>query len=180
MKRNELGMSLIEVLISTMVLSVALLAVAMTMAQGISAMFMTQEQLIAKQKAREALESVFTARSTQNILYDEIRNTANGGIFVAGYQSLRGMGDDGIANTADDGADSVETIIFPGPDGMLGTADDDGRSLNDFERRVTISDVLLPDNTVDPDIRRITVEVRYRIRGIWRTVTVGSYISRFA
>jgi hypothetical protein len=150
------------------------------MAQGISATYFTQEQLIAKQKAREALESVFTARSTQNITFDDLRNTASGGIFLSGFQPIRGMGTDGIANTGDDGAAPLETISFPGNDGALGTADDEVRVLNDFQRQITISNVLTTGGSIDEDIRQITIDVRYSIRGVWRTISVGSYISRFS
>jgi hypothetical protein len=179
-RHSEAGMTLIEVMMCALFLTIAMMALAMTMAQGISATYFTQEQLIAKQKAREALESVFTARSTQNITFDDLRNTASGGIFVAGFQSIRGMGTDGIANTGDDGAAPLETISFPGNDGALGTADDEVRALTDFQRQVTISDVLTTGGTVDPDVRRITIDVRFSIRGVWRTFSVGSYISRFS
>ena len=36
------------------------------------------------------------------------------------------------------------------------------------------------EDTVDPDIRLITVEIRFSIRGKWHSVKVNSYISRFA
>src|SRR5262245_28576826 len=114
-KNGEAGLSLIEVMISVLIIAVALLSIAMTMVQGVSAVFFTQEQLIAKQKAREALESVFTARSTQNITFAQIQNdSVTGGIFLSGYQSIRGTGTDGIANTSDDSATPVETLNFPG------------------------------------------------------------------
>jgi Tfp pilus assembly protein PilV len=71
-RKSESGVSLLEVMIASFILVTALLAIALTMVQGISAMYHTQEQLIAKQKAREALESVFTARSTQNIPFSQI------------------------------------------------------------------------------------------------------------
>jgi len=175
------GVGLIEVMIAALILTVALMAVGMTMVQGVFAMYITQEQLVAKQKAREALESVFTARSTQNITFDQIRNAGAGGIFVDGYAPVRLMGNDGIANTADDGSEPIETVTFPGPDGLLGTGDDETRVLSDFERRIVISTVMLPNGIdPDPDVRRITVNVRFLVRGLWRTVTVSSFISRFA
>jgi len=178
--RKDQGVSLIEVLLTSFILTVVLLAVAMSMGAGIYSMFFTQEQLIAKQKAREALESVFTARSTQNVTWDEIRNASADGIFVDGFLEIREMGDDGIANTADDAEDVLETLRFPGPDGDLGTEDDEARPLFNFQRRITISNVMVDEDTVDADIRLITVDVRFQIRGVWHTITVNSYISRFA
>jgi len=171
-------MTLIEVMIASFIISVALLALAAAMGNGINAMFIVQENLIAKQKAREAMESVFTARSTQNIQFTDILGTTNGGIFLEGWQPVSLMGSDGIANTADDGA--VETIQFPGPDGNLGNADDEIRPLSNFERRIVFTDVLLQSGAVDTEIRQITVDVRYLIRGRWWTVSVSSYISKFA
>jgi len=174
-------MSLIEVMMAAFILTIALMAVAMTMVQGISSMYYTQEQLIAKQKPREALESTFTARSTQNITCGQIQNTGvPGGIFVEGFQPLRGFGTDGIANTADDASAPLETMTFPGPDGQLGTGDDEVRSLTAFERQVSITAVNDTAGNVDPDIRQLTVTVRFRVRNVWQTVSVSSYISRFA
>src|SRR5262245_55647430 len=123
MKSPEAGITIIEVLLAGFFLTVGLLAAAMTMAYGISALNISQEQLIAKQKAQEALESVIMARNTQQITFDQIRNVADGGIFVAGLQSIQNMGVDGIPNTADD-LGPVETLTFPGKDGQLGTGDD--------------------------------------------------------
>ena len=38
----------------------------------------------------------------------------------------------------------------------------------------------LPDGNPDPDIRRLTVEVRYKVRGFWETVAFISRVSRFS
>jgi hypothetical protein len=176
----ESGVTLLEVVVASFFLTVSLLAVAGTMIQGVSSVFMNQEQLIAKQKAQEALESVFLARSTQEITWAQIQNASNGGVFLGGYQDMRGMGLDGIPNTADDAADPMETITYPGKDGNLGTADDIIVTLSAFKRQITISNVLLPNNNVDPDIRRIDIDVRYYIRNIPKVVRVSSFISRFA
>ena len=103
MKSSESGATLAEVLIASLTLTVALMAVAMTMVQGISAMYTSQEQLVAKQKAQEALESVIMARNTQEITFTQIQNTAvSGGIFVSTFQPIVGMGVDGVPNTSDD------------------------------------------------------------------------------
>lgn len=178
---SESGVTILEVMIAAMILTIALMSVAMTMIQGMSAMYLTQERLVAKQKARETLESVFTARSTQNITFNQIRNnTVTGGIFLSGFQSVRGMGADGIANTVDDAATAIESIVFPGPDGALGTGDDETRTLNNYERQIVFSDVLLQSGAVDDDIRKVTIDVRFQVQGVWWTVSVSSLISRFA
>jgi type II secretory pathway pseudopilin PulG len=180
MKQSEGGMSLIEVMIAALFLTIALMAVAMAMGQGIAASFTAQEQLIAKQKAQEALESVITARNTQQIGFAQIQSTANGGVFVSGFQPIENMGTDGIPNTADD-TGPVETITFPGPDGILGTADDVTTSLVNYQRQITISTINLPNDTnPDPDIRRIDVDVSYVVRGVTKTVRVSSMVSRYS
>jgi Tfp pilus assembly protein PilV len=179
-RRSEAGISMIEVMISSLILTVSLLAVAAAMGQGIKAMNIVQEQLIAKQKARETLESVFTSRSTQNVTFDQIQSEGDGGIFLDGFQAVRGMGVDGIANTDDDAATPIETISLPGPDGLLDTADDETRTLTNYTRKVTFSEVLLPSGTTDEDIRKVTVEVRFVVNGHPWTVSVSSLISRYA
>jgi type II secretory pathway pseudopilin PulG len=180
MKQSERGITLIEVMISSFFLTVALLAVAMAMGQGIAASYTMQEQLIAKQKAQEALESVIMARNTQQIGFTQIQSTASGGVFLSGFQPIQGMGTDGIPNTADD-TGPIENITFPGPDGILGTADDVTVSLTNYQRQITISTINLPNDTnPDPDIRRIDVDVSYVVRGVTKTVRVSSLVSRYS
>ena len=180
MKHSEAGITLIEVMISSLFLTVALLSVAMAMGQGIAATYISQEQLIAKQKAQEALESVMMARNTQEFGFAQIQSIANGGKFVTGFQPIQDMGTDGVPNTADD-AGPVETITFPGPDGILGNSDDVTVSLTGYKRQITISTVNLPNDTnPDPDIRRIDVDVQYLVRGITKTVRVSSLVSRYS
>src|SRR5262249_32040266 len=158
-------------MLAALIIAVALIAIGLTMVQAVGAVYYTQQQLIAKQKAREALESVFTARSTQDITFDQIQNTTSGnGIFLDGFQSIRGMGVDGIANTADDAVTAVQTLVFPGPDGLLGTADDETLSLANYQRRIVITNVLDTNGNVDPDIRQVMVEVRFKVNRYWRSV----------
>src|SRR5260370_25128555 len=179
MKHAEQAMRLIEVMIASFFLTVALLAVALAMGQGIAAAYTTQEQLVAKQKAQEALESVIEARNTQQIGFAQIQSTANGGIFLSGFQPIQNMGVDGIANTTDD-TGPVESITYPGPDGILGTSDDVTVSLTGYMRQITISTINLPNDTnPDPDIRRIDVDVSYVGRGVTKTVRVSSLVSRY-
>lgn len=180
MKKTESGMTLIEVMIAMIFITIGLLAVAGSMGAGISATYTTQEQLIAKQKAQEALESVMMARNTQQVGFSQIQSTANGGVFVSGFKPIESMGVDGIPNTADD-TGPVETITYPGPDGLLGTADDVSVSLTNFQRQITITQLTLPmDTTIDPDIVRIDVDVQYTVNGLTKTVRVTSYVSRFS
>ena len=145
-----------------------------------AATYVSQEQLIAKQKAQEGLESVLEARNTQQIGFSQIQSVANGGIFLTGFQPIQNMGLDGIPNTADDTL-PLETLTYPGPDGILGTADDVTVSLATYKRQITISTLTIPvDGTVDPDIVRIDVDVQYLVNGVTKTVRLSSLVSRFS
>ncbi len=64
-------------------------------------------------------------------------------------------------------------MVFPGPDGVLGTADDLTRTLDEFQRQISIT-------AIDPNINRITITMRHVLTGpLQRDYTVTSYISRF-
>jgi hypothetical protein len=168
---DQSGMTLVEVLISSLILTGGLLALAYGMAQGMVTMSTGHYHEIAKQKASEALESVNTSRDTHLITWDQIRNVRNGGIFLEGMRPLRAHGPDGLVNTADDGALENETL--PGPDGMLSTADDVVNSLDAFTRQIIIADL-------SSNLRQITVIVNYRIGSLARQYQLISYISSFA
>jgi len=47
-----------------------------------------QENLIARHKALDAMESIYTARNSQQEPFAAINNLANGGIFLSGAQPL--------------------------------------------------------------------------------------------
>lgn len=179
-KTSESGISVIEVMVATLIVTVSLMALAMTMTSGVSAMFVTQQQLVAKQKAKETLEAAFASRSTTDLEFDDLESQSNGGIFVEGWQSLHRMGPDGIALTDDDADEPIESINLVGPDGLLGTSDDQTHQLTGFERRIFFTPVYMKPDVVDEDIRMMTVEVRFKANQRWFTVSVHSYISRFA
>jgi len=84
-------------------------------------------------------------------------------------------------NTSDDG--DIEEVRAPGVDGVLGTTDDVITRLqtNLFQREIAIT-TLNQDGTtaVNPNLRRITVNVRYRVLGGWRTYTLTTYISNYS
>jgi len=83
------GFGLIEAMISAVILIVGLAALAGLFAQSLTFLQYTREDLIAKQKAREALEAVYSARNDGTIGFVGIQNTNNrGGIFLGGFQPL--------------------------------------------------------------------------------------------
>ena len=177
------GFSTIEVLAAMVVVTIALTSLLALFAYAISTMTLMQDLLIAKQKSRETLESIYTARNTRQITFDMIQNVSSSGIFLDGYQPLKrpnptGSSGDGLIGTADDG--DIETLRLPGPDGYLNTGDDEVRVLDRFERQIQIDPILYADSTVNPDVRKIMVSIRYSNPvGGQGTYVVESYISRF-
>lgn len=129
-----------------------------------------QANLIARQKALQAMESIYTARNTQQITFSQVGNIASGGIFTNGFTQLLAAGPDGLVNTADDVnfpasgpcPAGPECVVMPGPDGILGNADDTAMSLANFSRQIAINPVLEADGvTTDPNLKQIVVTVRY-------------------
>ncbi|HUK87167.1 MAG TPA: prepilin-type N-terminal cleavage/methylation domain-containing protein [Terriglobales bacterium] len=176
---RQAGFSLLEVMIAIVVLAVGIVSLLGLFTVAVGNMQVAQEDLIARQKAAQALESVFAARDTAQLTYAQIQNVANGGVFLNGPQPLLQPGPDGIIGTADD-VGPPDQIILPGPDGLLGTGDDVIVPLSGFTRQIDITQVFLPSGAVDPSLRQITVTISYATpqRG-FRTYQVASYISSY-
>jgi len=175
------GFSLIEVMVATLVLTVGVLSLVGVMTLGLQTVASSSPMLIAREKAREAVESVHSARDTGELAWSRARNVADGGDFLDGMQGLRIPGPDGLVNTADDGA--IEVLRAPGVDGILGNTDDTltPLTLERFQRQIAITPLNLDGSaTVNPSLRRITVTVRYRVLGAWRTYTVTTFVSAYS
>jgi prepilin-type N-terminal cleavage/methylation domain-containing protein len=185
------GFTLIEVMIAIVVMSIGMLALVASFATAIQATQSAEEDLIARQKVLEAMESIYTARNAQQIPFAAIANVAQGGIFLDGAQPLKCAGPDGLVNTADDvvcttqaGANcpgvGAECMVLPGPDGTLGTADDMTMSLGNFTRTIVITPVLLPGGAVNNNMAAIAITVTYTKDG-WpaRSYTANSLISSY-
>jgi prepilin-type N-terminal cleavage/methylation domain-containing protein len=172
--RGEAGFSLIEVMIAMAILATGLLSLAGVFAFGLRNLAGSSYNLIAREKAREAVESVHTARDTRVITWAQINNAASGGVFVDGAQPLRTPGPDGLVNTADDVG--VETLMAPGPDNRLGTADDIATPLNAFTRQILITP-LLNNGNPNLSLRQLQVIITYRIGSSLRSYTLTTYVS---
>ena len=182
---------MIEVMIAIVVMSVGMLAVVASIATAVAATQSAQEDLVARHKALEALESIYTARNSQQVAFTAINNTGNGGIFLSGAQPLLCAGPDGLVGTTDDVPcttsggvacpnGGAECWVLPGPDGVLGTADDTTMSLANFTRTITISQVLLSSGAVNDNMMAVSVAVSYTKDGLpARTYTVNGLISRY-
>jgi len=184
------GFTIIETMIAITIMGIGILTLIAAFATAVSSAQNAQENLIARQKALEAMESIYTARNTQQITFSQIANVASGGIFTNGPTQLLYAGPDGLVNTSDDTtfpATGVcpagpECVVLPGPDGILGTADDVPMSLANFTRQIQIGSVLESDGvTIDPTLKQITVSVSYTSSGstVPRTYTVNALISAF-
>ena len=68
------GFTLIEALVAMAILTVGLLGLAQAFYLGMQHMSTSSANLIAREKAREAVESVHTARDTRTITWAQIRN----------------------------------------------------------------------------------------------------------
>jgi prepilin-type N-terminal cleavage/methylation domain-containing protein len=175
------GFSLIEVIVATGILATGLLSLAGVFSLGMVHMAGSGPGIIAREKAREAVESVHTARDTGNFPWANIQNvTATDGKFLTGPQNLYKPGVDGLANTADDAAAGFETL--PGYDNIPGTADD--IPLRDYTREIQITSLLMDDpvgtTAVNPNLRQIKVIIKYKVAGFWRTYTLTTYVSSFS
>ena len=201
MRRNRLhktrttsgdrGFSLLEVMIAIVVMSIGLMAVIASLVTAMAATQSGQLDLIARQKALEALESIYTARNSQQIPFAEVANQANGGIFVGTAMQLLCPGADGLEGTSDDVPctdqngnvcpdGGAQCMVLPGKDGILGTIDDVTMSLGNFSRTITITPVLLPSGAVNQNMMAITVSVSYTKAGMpARTYTVNGLISSY-
>jgi prepilin-type N-terminal cleavage/methylation domain-containing protein len=184
------GFTLIETMIAVVVMCVGILTVVAAFATAVAATQNAEENLIARQKALETMESIFTARNTQQITFAQIANISSGGIFTTGPTPLWDAGPDGLLNTADDvpyAATGVcpagpECITLPGPDGILGTADDVPMSLANFTREIQIANVMEADGvTINPNLKQVTVIVSYEggTSTVPRSYTVNALISAF-
>jgi prepilin-type N-terminal cleavage/methylation domain-containing protein len=173
---RESGYTLIEVLVAIGLVLVGVMGLEGAIAYGVRRLTASQEQLVAGQRAAEAIESVFKARDNRILTWAQIRNVhgvtgGDGGVFLDGPQGVKDSGPDGLVNTADDGA--LEQIVTPGPDGLLGTADDIKTPLIGFSREIKITDI-------SPNLRQLQVIVRYPTANGQATYVVTTYISSYA
>ena len=154
-KNTQSGFSLVETLVASGVLTVGALGMAAVFAQGLQSTATSPNELLATQKAAEAIESVFSARDAQTLTWAQVRNVADGGIFLGAATDMNLAGDDGILNTGD-AHESLESD-----------------TLKRFTRQISISDI-------SPELRSITITIQYPAGSSMRTYRLTAYISAFA
>jgi type II secretory pathway pseudopilin PulG len=175
-RSSQSGSTLVEVVIAMGVLVVGALGTAGVFTRGMQAVTSSPGDLVATQKAAEAIESVFSARDSHTLTWAQIRNVqgqsgSDGGIFLDGPQQLKDPGPDGLVNTIDDGA--LEFVTFPGPDHMLNTADDAIMKLSGYTREIKITDI-------QTGLRNITVILTFQAGTQTRKYTLTTYISNYS
>ena len=78
-------------------------------------------------------------------------NVADGGVFLDGAQPIKAPGNDGLVNTADDGATQIPA--------------------GEFTREIDINPLNFDGTaTVNPNLREVRVVVRYKVAGAWFTL----------
>jgi type IV pilus modification protein PilV len=178
--RDESGFSLIEVMISIVVLTVGMVSLLGVFGLAMAATQTSQNDMIAKQLANEAYETIVTARNTTQITFDDIQNTGSTycpvtgasscGIFSIGYQPMYSAYTGttgscatyaGILGTTCDVGDAEQTLQDPGPDGVFQTADDTFIPLTGYTRQIVISPMYDSNGNVIPTLRSITISVSY-------------------
>ncbi len=169
------GFSLAETVIALGVLTTGILGAAAVLATGMQNLSSSPGDVVAAQKAAQAIEAVMSARDTGKLAWTQIRNVSNGGVFLDGPKQLFKAGPDGLVNTADD-TTTIETVTLPGKDQVLGTGDDQVITLSGYTRQITITDIANENN----DLRKIVVTIVYQNGKTTRTFTLTTYLSSFA
>ena len=175
---QQQGFTLIEVLISMFVMTIGLVSMLGVFATAMAATQTAQQDMLAKQLAQQAMETIYTARETQNIVWAQIANVGaagSPGIFLSGLQPIRQAGVDGIYGTADDSSASPQVMTLPGPDGVVGTPDDISMGLSNYQRGIKITD------TASADLRSITITIQYQAAGIKapKLYALSGFISQY-
>jgi type IV pilus modification protein PilV len=190
-KPSEDGFSLIEVIISMVVLTVGMVSLLGVFGLAMATTQTSQQNLIAKQLANEALESIITARNTSQITWSQIQNAtacsggtnpASGGIFMTGQTQIYNSGADGIFGTCDDTASSpqLQTLADPGADGIYNTTDDQVIPLTNYQRTILISPLLDSNGNTIPTLRGVTITIQYSTpQNPQATYILSSYISEY-
>lgn len=186
-RTQQEGFTLIEVMVSMVILTVGLVTLLGVFAMAMATTQTAQQDLIAKQLASEAMESIFTARQTSQLNWSDVQNTSQGGIFLdtPQFQPIYNAGVDGIQGTADDAASGLRTLTLPGPDGIVGTVsgknDDTQLPLTNFQRSIQISSVMDNNNNPLPDLRNVVITIQYNVprMNVKKQYVLTSYISQY-
>lgn len=173
------GFSLVEVMIAMVVLAIGLLSILALFGYALASTQHAQEDLIAKQKARELLEAVYSARDDALITFAQIQNNnVAGGMFHTGFESLFRItpGTNGILATDTEGP-TLDYVLAPDPaTGNLNVQ----VPLSNYQRQIEILPTTDAGGNIRNDLRIIRVTVRVNANGgNFRNYVVTGYISSY-
>ena len=182
---EERGFTLLEVLIAMAILVTGLMSMAYGIGLGLAVVQMSTMDTIAREKAREAMEDVFTARDTSTIQFTQICNIPTSGsntnncLFVNGLEPMYTSDSSGLVNTqASVNQGTLETYVTPGPDGVMGTADDITYNLTGFQREIDVTPLSSSDGYTQ--LAQVTVTIQYNpLPWISRKVTMVTVMSPY-
>jgi type II secretory pathway pseudopilin PulG len=190
---GQSGFSILETMFGMLIIAIGMLATLATIAYAVGATQTSQEDMIARQLASEAMESIFNARNTSQLGFSAINNVGVGaGIFIPNAQAPKCPGADGILGTADDAAcltaagavcpnGGIECLSEPGPDGIVGNADDVIISLENFTRTIAITPLLDGNGNPIPTLVQVTITIAYTVpnHAGAKTYVLDEYISSY-
>lgn len=156
------------------VMTVGVLGVAGVITAGMKTIGTTPADVISAQKASQTIEAVYSARDARTLTWAQIKNSADGGVFRSGAQSLYQPGPDGLVHTTDD-LSAIESVVLPGPDQLIGTTDDKIETLTGYTRELVIADVAGSSG----NLRTLTVTISYPSGSTRKTFTLSTLISRY-
>jgi type IV pilus modification protein PilV len=196
-KQAESGFSLLEVVISMAVLTIGMVSLLGVFGLAMASTQTSQQDMIAKQLANEAYESIVTARNTSQVTWDDIQNTGSTSCTVTGasscgifanptspqpmYQAITTGTYAGILGTTYDAGQPEQTLQDPGPDGIYQTADDILIPLTGYTRTVLISPVYDSVGNLVGSLRAVTITISYSTSQtqLPKSYILNSYISEF-
>jgi len=163
---DQKGFSLVEVMISMVILVVGLVSLLGVFGLAMASTQTSQENNTAKQLANESIEGILTARETANVTWAQIQNTGSGGIFLPGFNPIYNPGVDGIIGTADDAASGLQVLEIPGPNGTFAgncpaAGADTCLPLTNFQRQILITPVLDAFGNTVSNLRSVTITIQY-------------------
>jgi len=163
--KHQSGFSLLEVMFSMVIMVVGLVSLLCVMAIAMASTQTSEQLAVSKRLANEAIESILTARESDQVQWSNIANgncavgtNCNGGIFLPGPQPIDLPGADGIIGTTDDAAAGPRILEQAGPTGVwAGTCPPDQCiPLTNYTRTITIT----PFNG-NPTLNFVTITVTY-------------------
>lgn len=178
-RRAQLGFMLVEVMVAMVILTVGLVTLLGVFSLALATTQTAQQDMIAKQLASEAMESIVTARQTTQLDWSSVQNVSAGGIFSDGFKPIQNAGANGVAGTTDD--TGARTLTLPGPDGIVGTSDDISLPLTNYQRQIAITSVTDSSGNILTDLRSVNITVQYAIprTSIKKNYVLTSYISQY-